>query len=64
MLGDSECMFDNLGPELTAALTESAQLHGDRYLVPIPVMNFFGVGPEHAAWVTRHLTCRHDAANP
>jgi pimeloyl-ACP methyl ester carboxylesterase len=56
VLADGECMFDHLGAEFEANVTEGAKAHGSGYLVPLPTMEFLGIGPEHAAWMMRRLT--------
>jgi pimeloyl-ACP methyl ester carboxylesterase len=56
VLANGECLIDHLGPELTASLVESAQVHGDGYLVPIPPMDFLAIEPVHADWMMRRLT--------
>ena len=53
---DGEMLIDHLSPEFTSAIHDGAERTGDGYLVPIPTMDFLGVGSEHAAWVQRRLT--------
>ena len=53
---DGETLLDHLGADFAAKIREGGRLHGDRYLVPVPPAEFFGLGPEHASWVMRHLT--------
>jgi pimeloyl-ACP methyl ester carboxylesterase len=56
VLEDGENMFDHLGPEFVAAVTEGARQHGDGYLVPLPTMEFLGIGAEHTEWMMRRLS--------
>lgn len=56
VLADGESLFDHVSEEFRANVVAGAEAHGDGYLVPIPTMEFLGVGPEDAAWVRRRLT--------
>lgn len=57
VIGDGECAFDQMPPDVVAARRAAAEASSGRLSFPVPPAEAFGVfEPDDAAWLMRRLT--------